>query len=110
MTLPTLSDEQRAEALEKAAKARRTRVALKDDIASGKVAVKSLLEGDFGPYADSAEVVNKTKVLQVLQSVKGIGKVKAQNLMQQCEIAENRRLGGLGERQIDRLIEAIEDN
>lgn len=108
MALPTLSPEQRAQALEKAAKARQKRAQLKADIASGKVPLTDLLAGKLGPYADSPEIVAKTKVLQLLQSVDRVGKVKAQALMDQCSIAENRRLGGLGQDQRRRLTDALD--
>ena len=108
MALPTLTAEERAQALEKATQARQLRAQLKADIASGKVTLRSLLEGKFGPYSDTPEVVNKTKAVQLLQSVKGVGAVKAQTLMSQCNIAENRRFGGLGQDQRRRLTQALE--
>ncbi|MEW1938402.1 integration host factor, actinobacterial type [Dietzia maris] len=109
MPLPTLTPEQRTQALEKAAQARQLRAKLKADIAAGKVSLPSLMEDEFGPYADTPEIVNKTKVLQLLQAVKGIGTVKAETLMAQCNIAENRRLGGLGQDQRRRLKQALEE-
>ncbi|AVM66187.1 integration host factor [Dietzia cinnamea] len=107
MSLPTLTPEQRAQALEKAAQARQLRAKLKEDIAAGKVTLPALMDDEFGPYADTPEIVNKTKVVQLLQAVKGIGTVKAETLMAQCNIAENRRLGGLGRDQRRRLTQAL---
>ncbi|PZU00890.1 MAG: integration host factor [Gordonia sp. (in: high G+C Gram-positive bacteria)] len=109
MALPTLTPEQRSQALEKAAQARQLRAKLKSDIADGKVDLKDLLDDDFGPYADSPEIVKKTKTLQLLQAVKGIGTVKAETLMTQCNITENRRLGGLGLDQRRRLKQALDE-
>lgn len=109
MALPTLTPEQREQALEKAAQARQLRAKLKADITVGKVSLVDLLNGELGPYTDAAERVNKTKVLQLLQAVKGVGTVKAGTLMSQCGIAENRRLGGLGQDQRRRLTQALED-
>ena len=44
MALPQLTDEQRKEALEKAAKVRAERAQLKKDLASGKVSFKQVLK------------------------------------------------------------------
>lgn len=109
MALPTLTDEQRAQALEKAAQARHLRAKLKADIASGKVSLTGLLDGDFGPYSDTPDIVKKTRALQLLKAMKDVGTVKAEALMNQCNITENRRLGGLGQDQRRRLKQALEE-
>lgn len=109
MALPTLTDEQRKDALAKAAIVRTLRANLKSDIADGKVKVTDLLEGEFGSYAENAEAVNKTRVSQLLLAMKGVGSTKAASLMEQCGVAENRRLAGLGKDQRRRLALALED-
>ncbi|MFL0579463.1 integration host factor, actinobacterial type [Dietzia sp. 179-F 9C3 NHS] len=110
MPLPPLTSEQRQQALEKAATVRKMRAALKKDIAAGKVNVASLVEGEFGPYAEHAEAINKTKTQDLLQAMRGVGVTKAASLMQRCSIAENRRLGGLGHDQRRRLVHAIKEH
>ena len=99
---PTLTDEQRKEALAKAAEARRTRAELKDKLKMGSVSLPELLE-----LADSDEVVGKTKVLAVLESMPGLGKVKARRLLDEIGIAESRRIRGLGEQQRSALLAAF---
>lgn len=98
---PTLTDDQRKAALAKAAAARRTRAELKERLKMGSVSLAELLD-----RADD-EVVGKTKVLAVLESLPGVGKVKARRLMDECHISESRRLRGLGGQQRAALLAAV---
>jgi hypothetical protein len=61
--LPTLSPEQRAAALEKAAEIRKARAELKEQLKAGKTTLTTVLD-----RAESDEVVGKLKVSAVLQS------------------------------------------
>ena len=100
---PDLSPDQRQAALDKAAAARRQRAELKEKLKMGSVNLKELLE-----QADRDEVVAKMKVVTVLESLPGLGKVKARRLMEECSISESRRVQGLGEKQrrvlLDKLV------
>jgi hypothetical protein len=100
---PTLTPEQRTAALAKAAQARKARAELKDHLKSGRTSLKELLA-----KADKDETVGKMKVLAVLESLPGTGKVKARRLMELVGISETRRLQGLGAKQRDALLEAVE--
>ncbi len=100
---PTLTPEQRTAALAKAAQARKARAELKDHLKTGRTTLKELLG-----KADNDEIVGKMKVLAVLESLPGTGKVKARRLMEQVGISETRRLQGLGAKQRDSLLEAVE--
>ncbi len=97
---PSLTPEQRAAALEKAAKARKERAEIKDHLKTGRVTLKELLE-----KAEKDEIVGKMKVLAVLESLPGIGKVKARRLMEQIGISEARRLQGLGSNQKEQVLQ-----
>lgn len=99
---PSLSPEQRAAALEKAAQARRDRAELKERLKIGSLSLKEL----FGE-ADSNETVAKMKVLSVLESLPGVGKVKARRTMEEIGISESRRVRGLGDQQRTKLLEAF---
>ena len=99
MPLPTLSPEQRAAALEKAAEIRKARAELKDQLKSGKTTLAAVLD-----RAEEDEVVGKLKVSAVLQAMPGIGKVRATQIMEKLKIAESRRLRGLGEQQRKALL------
>ncbi len=99
---PALSPEQRQAALEKAASARRLRAELKEKLKMGSITLKELLE-----QGDGDEIVGKMKVLSVLESLPGLGKVKARRLMDDVGISETRRLQGLGDQQRRKLFEKL---
>lgn len=99
MPLPTLSPEQRAAALAKAAEVRKARAELKEKLKKGELTLAELLD-----KAESDDVIGKLKVSSVLQALPGIGKVKAVQTMEKLKIAESRRLRGLGEQQRKALL------
>jgi len=96
---PALSPEQRAAALEKAAIARRERAELKEKLKMGTLNLPELLN-----IADKDEIVGKMKVLAVLESLPGVGKVKARRTMEEIGISETRRVRGLGDQQRSKLL------
>ncbi|HWE55350.1 MAG TPA: integration host factor, actinobacterial type [Acidimicrobiales bacterium] len=99
---PALSADQRQAALEKAAQARRARAELKERLKMGSLTLNELLA-----QADGDDVVGKMKVLAVLESLPGLGKVKARRIMDEVGISETRRLHGLGEQQRKKLFEKL---
>ncbi len=99
MPLPTLSPEQRAAALAKAAEVRKARAELKEKLKKGELTLAELLD-----KAENDDVIGKLKVSSVLQALPGIGKVKAVQTMEKLKIAESRRLRGLGEQQRKALL------
>lgn len=99
VALPQLTEEQRAAALEKAAAARKIRAELKDRLKRGGTNLKEVLT-----QSDSNEVLGKMKVSALLEALPGVGKVRAQQIMERLEIAPSRRLRGLGERQRKALL------
>ena len=100
MALPQLTDEQRKEALAKAAEARKARAELKEQPKRGDISLKEVLA-----KASSDEIIGKTKVSALLESLPKVGKVKAKEIMDELEIAQTRRLRGLGDRQRRALLE-----
>lgn len=100
---PTLSPEARQAALEKAGVARRARAELKDRLKMGSLTLREVLDS-----GDKDEVVGKTKMLTILESLPGLGKVKARRLMDQIGIADTRRVKGLGDNQRVKLLEIVE--
>jgi hypothetical protein len=99
---PTLSPEQRQAALDKAAAARRERAELKEKLKMGSINLKELFR-----LADSQEVVAKMKVLSVLESLPGVGKVKARRTMEDVGISDTRRVRGLGDQQRSKLLDTF---
>ena len=100
MALPTLTPEQRADALKKAAAARKKRAEVKGELKSGKRTLADLLK-----KADKDDTLGKMKVSTVLESLPGVGKVKARRLMDDLEISESRRVRGLGAKQRTALLD-----
>jgi hypothetical protein len=98
MPLPTLTPEQRQQALEKAAEARRKRAELKSQLKSGNMSLATVLA------KDSDETVGKMKVSSVLESMPGVGKVRARKIMEKLDISASRRFRGLGSKQKDALL------
>lgn len=99
---PQLSDEQRRAALAKAAEARRVRAELKEKLKMGSLTLKELLERSGGD-----DFIGKMKVIAVLESLPGVGKVKARRTMEEIGISETRRVRGLGEQQRAGLLKAF---
>jgi len=51
--------------------------------------------------------VGKLKVVSLLESLPGVGKVKARKIMEDVEIADNRRVQGLGAQQKLKLLDQL---
>jgi len=96
---PSLSPEQRQAALDKAAAARRLRAELKEKLKMGSISLNELLE-----QGERDDAVAKLKVVTVLESLPGVGKVRARRIMEELDISESRRVRGLGGNQRDALL------
>jgi len=86
VALPPLTPEQRAAALEKAAKARKDRAEVKNNLKRGAITLPD-------------DTVGKMKVSALLEAMPGVGKVRARQIMERLGIAESRRVRGLGANQ-----------
>jgi hypothetical protein len=98
MPLPTLTEEQRREALAKAAEARKKRAVLKGQLKNGRMNLQDVLD------RREDEIVGKMKVSAVLESLPGVGKVRARKLMERLDISASRRVRGLGAKQKESLL------
>ena len=96
---PELPPDERQAALAKAAAARRQRAEIKEKLKMGSLTLKELL--DQGALD---EVVGKTKVVAVLESLPGVGKVRARRTMESIGISESRRGKGRGVQQRQALL------
>lgn len=103
MALPELTPEQRAQALEKAAEARRKRAAVKNRLKNSQGSLKDVIDS-----AHTDETIGKMKVSALLESMPGVGKVRAQQIMDEIGIAATRRVRGLGNHQVAALLERFE--
>ena len=98
MALPPLTPEQRQAALDKAAASRRERAEVKNRLKnSGASIIDVVREGQEN------EVIGKMRVIDLLQAVPGLGKVRASQVMERLNIAESRRVRGLGVKQVAAL-------
>ena len=98
MALPPLTPQQRLGALYRAAASRRERAEVKNRLKnSGASIVDVLQEGQRN------EVIGKMRVVDLLQSMPGLGKVRARQVMERIGIAESRRVRGLGAKQVAAL-------
>lgn len=105
MALPNLTPEQRADALAKAAAARRERAEVKNRLKYSQGSLREVIEA-----GRENEVIGKMKVTALLESMPGVGPVTARQIMDEVGIAHTRRVRGLGVNQVAALLERFEDN
>ena len=98
MALPPLTPEQRADALQKAAAARRERAEVKNRLKHSGASLLAVVRDGQGN-----DVIGKMKVSALLESMPGVGKVRARQIMERLGIAETRRVRGLGTNQVAAL-------
>lgn len=101
MAIPKLSEEERKAALEKAKAARIERAKIREQIKSGELSLKQVIDMKDDP------IVGRMKVSTLIETLPGYGKAKSEKIMNELQIAESRRLRGLGERQQAALLERL---
>jgi hypothetical protein len=94
LALPPLTPEQRAAALEKAAAARRIRAELRERLKNSAMSLADVLAA-----GERDEAIGKMRVSAVLESMPGVGKIRAQRIMERLSISASRRVRGLGAHQ-----------
>lgn len=99
VALPRLTPEQRQANLEKAAASRRERAEVKNRLKHSGASILEVLEA--GRHND---VIGKMRVIDLLQAMPGLGKVRARQLMERLGISESRRVRGLGSNQVAALV------
>jgi DNA uptake protein ComE-like DNA-binding protein len=100
VALPPLTPEQRAAALEKAAAARQARAEVKNRLKYSQGSLSEVIE-----QGQKDETIGKLKVAALLESLPGVGKVKARAIMSEIGISETRRVRGLGPHQVKALVD-----
>lgn len=96
MLPPRLSSRERRRAGEKAVLARQDRAKVKEQVASGELFF-------FDLFKDERKSIARMKLMDLLQSVPGIGQARAQLIFERTNISPSRRIGGVGHRQIELL-------
>ncbi len=101
MAIPQLSAADRQAALEKAKAARIKRAQVREELKTGKITLAQVIKMKDDP------IVGRMKVSTLIETLPGYGKAKAEKIMKELQIAESRRLRGLGERQQKALLERL---
>jgi hypothetical protein len=94
MALPQMTPGQRADALQKAAIARKARADVKTSLKAGGLTITGVIKS-----AEASDIIGKMKVSALLESLPGMGKVRAKQVMERLGIAKGRRVRGLGANQ-----------
>lgn len=105
MALPSLTPEERAQALEKAARARRERAAVKNRLKYGQGSLREVVEA-----GREDEIIGKMRVSALLESMPGVGQVRARQIMAEIGISASRRVRGLGAHQASALLARFEQD
>jgi hypothetical protein len=99
MPLPSLTPEQRRDALAKAAVARKKRAEIKGQLKAEKLGLRDVLN------RSSDDILGKMRVSAVLEALPGVGKVRARKIMERLDISSSRRVRGLGSKQREALLD-----
>jgi guanylate kinase len=100
---PKLSAQERRDALKAAVAARRTRAAFKEEIKVGKKSWKDA-------FSAQDESIKKMRVRELIESLPGVGEVRAKNILEKAGISPTRRVGGVGRSQYEKLLEIMKVN
>lgn len=103
MPVPPLDGAARSDALRKAAEARRQRAELKRELKEGRTDLRAVLE-----RAVTSDAVANMRVADVIAALPRFGPTRAAGLMASVGIATSRRVRGLGTRQRQALITALD--
>jgi hypothetical protein len=87
-------------------RARQVRAEVRAGLADGRIRVADVLRDGQG-RDDRGRILARMKVVELLSSFRGIGPVRAADVMDAIGIAANRRVGGLGPRQVEELTHLI---
>ena len=100
MAIPQLSTEQLQSARAAATEARRARAALKNQVKTGERSLSQALA-----RASGDDTLSRVKVVDLLRSLPRVGVTRSAEIMENLDIAANRRIRGLGRHQMERLTE-----
>jgi len=99
VALPPLTPEQRSAALERATEARRERAAVKSRLKASGDSIEQVIAS-----GKDNDAIGKMRVSALLESMPGVGRVRARQIMDEVGIAQSRRVRGLGANQTAALV------
>lgn len=100
---PILTPEERSRALQIAKEARQTRAIYKSRLHTGEIGIRQIFLD-----AERIEAVAKMRVSELLESLPGYGKIRAQSLLERLHISPTRRVQGLGRHQREALLKEFD--
>ena len=99
---PSLNQEQRVAASRVAVANRRRRAEVKKLVKSGELSLQEIFS-----LAEEEECVAQMRAYDLISALPAIGEVKAARIMEHAQIAQSRRIRGLGPRQREALFDAL---
>jgi guanylate kinase len=95
---PQLTPEERARALAKAKESRQIRAAVKARVKSGELSITDVVS-----MSKDDEAIAKMRVLELVESMSGVGKIRGKSMLERLGISLTRRIQGLGRHQLESL-------
>jgi hypothetical protein len=102
VSAPSRTPEQRTQALERALASRQERALIRQQLKSGDLKARDVLEA-----CEQNQAWGALPIRAFLTALPGVGTAKADAIMRDIDIAASRRLRGLGERQRLELLRVI---
>ena len=95
---PQLTPEERARALAKAKESRQVRAAVKNRVKIGELSISAVID-----MSKDDQAIAKMRVLELVESMSGVGKIRAKSILERLDISLTRRIQGLGRHQLQAL-------
>ncbi len=95
---PQLTPDERARALAKAKESRQVRAAVKNRVKTGELSIAAVID-----MSKDDQAIAKMRVLELVESMSGVGKIRAKSILERLEISLTRRIQGLGRHQLQAL-------
>jgi guanylate kinase len=95
---PQLTPEERARALTKAKESRQVRAAVKNRVKTGELSIAAVID-----MSKDDQAIAKMRVLELVESMSGVGKIRAKSILERLDISLTRRIQGLGRHQLQAL-------
>ena len=99
---PHLTLEQRRAALAKAAESRKVRAEFKAEVKSGQ---RHWLDA----FTSDIDAIKKMRLKELLQSLPGVGEIRATTLLDRAGISHSRRIQGIGRSQYETLLKILKE-